>query len=106
MPISYLAQRDWNLAGAPATRSSNHTNWNEASTKLIRLNGGQPVIFSDGPNGKDQLTVEAMTPDGIASLVADFSEGAPSAPNTIDHILNADNVYADPALKEKLAEGI
>ena len=104
-PISYLAQRDWVPPPTPVNAASNHPNWNEASTELIRLNAGQPVIFSYGPNGKEQLTLEQMGDNGAASLVGDF-EGLSGTRHRIDHPLNADNVYADPSLKEKLVEGI
>ena len=106
-PISYLAERD-EKDGVPPIPSSNYADnnvWNHASTEIIRLNGGQPVIFSYGPNGKDQLTKDAMGATGLVSLVYDFSGGAAH-----DHIINEpfndDNVYSNPALKEKLAKGI
>ena len=114
MPISYLAQRDYpteeeKKAGVQEIPSRNHQGWNEGSTELIRMNGGQPVIFSYGGNGKDQLTKDMMEPDGKASLMGDF-EPAAAGPDDVAHIIdnpaNADNVYANPALKEKLAKGI
>ncbi len=114
-PISYLAQRDFKEDTEGVTRSSNHDAWNEASTELIRLNGGQPVIFSYGPNGKDQLTAESMGASGggpgplvaPTSLVGDFEGEAPAGhEHKIDHPLNADNLYADPAFKEKIAKGL
>ena len=71
------------------------------------MNGGQPIIMSYGPNGKDQLTKDAMEPNAIASLVGDFEEEVPGKPHhVIDNPLNDDNVYSNPALKEKLAKGI
>ncbi|MFH1111167.1 MAG: prepilin-type N-terminal cleavage/methylation domain-containing protein [Planctomycetota bacterium] len=108
-PISYFSERDWqdpsvNPSFMPIP-SRNHDTWNRSSTEIIRLNGGQPVIFSYGPNGKDQLTKDAMGATGLVSLVYDFSGGAAH-----DHIINEpyndDNVYSNPALKEKLAKGI
>ncbi len=104
-PISYLAQRDWVPPPTPTNAASNHPNWNEASTELIRLNSGQPLIFSYGPNGTDQLTFEQMGDNGAASIVGDF-EGLSGTRHKIDHLLNADNLYADPSLKQKLVEGI
>lgn len=100
-PISYMAQRDWN-GGDPPEGSSNHDAWNEASTELIRLNGGQPIIMSYGPDGTEQLTAEVMGDNGAASLVGDLEDGD----HKIGHHLNADNVYVDPALKARLEEGI
>jgi len=90
-------------------RSAPSGNWNEASTELIRLNGGQPVIFSYGPDGKDQLKKEIMGEKGAASLVGDFAT-EPDSPENKLHIIdvpaNADNVYANDQLREKLAKGI
>ena len=91
--------------------SSNHEGWNEGSTELIRLNGGQPVIFSYGPSGKDQLTsgmIVTPEPSGAcakmvapASLIGDFE-----CNHKVDHPLNADNVYVNQALQAKLSEGL
>jgi type II secretory pathway pseudopilin PulG len=98
-PISYMTQRNWEpLPGSPDP-STNHPSWNEASTEFVRLNGGQPVIFSYGPDGKEQLTAEAMGTDGDASLVGDFAD---DADGVINNPMNADNLYADPTLAEKL----
>jgi len=103
-PISYLAQRDWKEAtGFVPIESKNHAAWNEASTELIRMNGGQPIIMSYGPNGKDQLTKDAMEPNAKASLVGDFEY---LDDHVVNDPLNADNVYSNPALKEKLGKGI
>ncbi len=104
-PISYLAQRDWQPDSATfmPIASSNHAAWNEASTELIRMNGGQPIIMSYGPNGKDQLTLDAMEADAKASLVGDFED---ADDHVVNNPFNDDNVYSNPALKEKLAKGI
>lgn len=110
MPIGYFAQRDsqgHNSTGG--TPSSNSPNWNLASTEIIRANGGIPVIYSYGPNGKDQLTGEMMGTEGAASLVGDFAPATPSPENAkdvIDHPANADNVYLNNALKEKLSQNL
>ncbi|MGD2108019.1 MAG: type II secretion system protein [Phycisphaerae bacterium] len=109
MAVGYLAQRDWNEDDPPAP-SSNHEDWNQAATQLVRLNGGQPVIMSYGPDGGQQFEKEIMEPaggeTGVASLVGDWV-GEPNDPRfQIDHPLNADNLYADPALKDKLEAGI
>lgn len=116
VPISYLAQRDHPGHGSttttPVPSSNSQTpagNWNEASTELIRLNGGQPVIFSYGPDGKDQLKKEVMGDNWAASLVGDFTP-SPETPDNkehiIDHPANADNVYSNDQLRDKLAKGI
>ena len=107
-PLSYLAQRDWREGDPPPVMagkvSTNHAAWNKASTELIRLNGSQPVIMSYGPNGKEQLTPEAMGGMADVSIVGDFAGLGLSTPGKIDHPLNADNIYADPTLREKLAQ--
>lgn len=109
VPLSYLAQRDWKANDPPPLQllktSTNHPDWSEASTEIIRINRGQPLIFSYGPDGKDQLTkdwmVVASNVPGVASLVGDFEGTAPHG--QIDHHLNADNVYLDPDLSVRLA---
>lgn len=104
VPISYLAQRDYDPTATPgAPPSGNHPAWNQASTEMIRLNGGQPILFSYGANGRDQLTKDALV-DPAVSLVGDWMDPA-TANRRIDNPLNEDNVYADPGLKEKLATG-
>jgi prepilin-type N-terminal cleavage/methylation domain-containing protein len=104
MPIAYMTQRDWDPENPGPTVSANHSAWNEASTKLVRLNDGQPVIMSYGPNGPEQLTKGQMEPTetarGAATLIVDLLDDG-----KINLPLNEDNVYADDALKEKLAEG-
>ena len=110
-PISYFAQRDYPVEPSVApVPSSNHADWNEASTEFIRLNGAQPVIMSYGPNGKDQLTRAAMEPGGTdkeakVSLVGDFESEQPTH-HVVDDPFNDDNVYSNAGLREKLAKGI
>ncbi len=99
-PISYMTQRNGALPGSPRA-STNHSSWSEASTEFVRLNGGQPVIFSYGPDGKEQLTREAMRTGGDASLVGDFADDC-----MINNPMNADNLYADPTLAEKLPRAV
>ncbi len=100
IPISYMSQRDFVHDKEDETKSSNHANWNEASTEFIRINNGQPLIFSYGPNGKDQLKSDAMEPEGKVSLPGDFQN------HKIDEPFNDDNVYLNEQLREKLAKGI
>lgn len=103
VPISYLAQRDWVDKSTDPVVSTNHPDWNEASTEIVRLNGGRPVIFSYGPDGKEQLIAEQMNGavPAAASLVGDFEDG-----HKVDHPFNTDNVYANESLAKKLAQGI
>lgn len=103
MPISYLAQRDWRSGGTNLA-SSNHAMWNKASTEMIRVNSGRPILMSYGPNGRDQLTAEAMGNNAEACLVTDWAGIAiGTTAGRIDHPLNADNVYADELLAEQLS---
>ena len=101
-PLGYMAQRDFDVSDMKATESTNHPGWNGTSTEIIRMNGGQPLIFSYGANGKKQLTEEAMGDSGLASLSGDFLDGT----HKIDNGLNADNVYINPQLAGKLSQGI
>ena len=108
LPLSYLAQRDFPRSSPPTpVASNNYPSWNRASTEMIRLNGGVPIIMSYGANGKEQCTQEMMDTTARESLVADWSELVLTSAkqNKIDHPLNADNVYADSGLAEKLAGG-
>ncbi len=97
-PLAYYTQRDWK--GTPSDRvSTNHAAWNRASTAMVRLNGGRPVIMSYGPNGESQLA--GATPTVGVLLHEDLIDD-----NRVNNPLNADNIYADPALAEKLSKGI
>ena len=103
VPISYFAQRDYDPDGDPEeTESHNAPGWNQASTEMIHLNGKRPVIMSYGPSGPEQFTRSVQTEtDGGVFLAADWVDN-----QRIDHPYHADNIYANPALKEKLTEGI
>jgi len=109
VPISYFAQRDFDAnAAAGATRSNNYyTDWNEASTEMIRLNSGQPIVMSFGGNGKDQLSKDVLKAENSTAFIVDdwLNETDESGKRKIDNVYNEDNVYADPSLKEKLAKG-
>ena len=96
-PLNYFAQRDYD-SGAD---SNNASGWNQASTAMVRLNGGQPVIVSYGPDGSEQFSEDILEAEPSASLIVDLLDD-----RRVDNPLNEDNVYADPALKEKLARGI
>lgn len=107
VPLGYMAQRDWTTANESDTDSKNLPGfWNKASTQLIRLNGGEPVLFSWGADGKEQLTRDVMDsgdPKGLASLVVDFVDDTTSNAGVIDHPMNADNIYLDAAFAEKIS---
>ncbi len=106
-PISYLAQRDFREITGAATASNNHPSWNEASTEIIKLNHGQPVVFSYGTDGPDQLTAEVMVgapPNAAAaSLTGDFeNETAPYEHSRVQHLTNQDNIFLDTTLLDRL----
>ena len=104
VPLSYFAQRDCRTVCD--TESSNAEGWNQTSTEIIRLNKGQPVVMSYGPNGRDQLTADVQTSENsTASMVSDWMDRTDER-RRINDPYNTDNVYADPGLKERLAEGI
>ena len=103
VPLRYFSQRNFNPdAPAPPT-TTNHPLWNQISTELVRANGGRPVIMSYGPNGKEQLAEDQMGGGGEAraTVIADLEDD-----DKVNNSLNADNIYAEPSLKERLAEGI
>lgn len=104
VPLGYFNQRDHDHADHAATKSSNSADWNEGATEMIALNKGKPIVMSYGPDGREQLTKDAMvSPEETppASLIGDFEDN-----HRVDHRLNQDNIYADPELKRKLATGI
>ncbi len=102
-PLSYYTQRDYTGSTAADIPSTNDPTWNRASTEMVRLNGGRPVIMSYGPNGADQLAgADPVT--GVAAttlLHTDWDDN-----RRIDDPLNADNLYAAEGLADKLAKGI
>ncbi len=105
VPLSYMAQRDWDPANPEL--STNHDEWNEAATEMVRLNDGRPVIFSWGPDGEEQLTAELMGVNAAVSVVGDFENvNGLTEEERMDDPLNADNVYANVALKVKLDRGL
>ncbi|MGB0715425.1 MAG: type II secretion system protein [Phycisphaerae bacterium] len=107
-PLSYMAQRDFSVEGTNVeTTSSNHPNWNEASTTLIGLNGARPIVFSYGPNGRDQLDEQIVLAGRAggsggqpSTVVDDFVDN-----NLVDSPLNDDNIYADETLRDKFRRG-
>lgn len=105
VPVSYFAQRDFRAGATPSSNRQQDWSWNEVSTRLVKMNGGAPVLMSWGPDGKDQRTPENQTGSTAANIATDLLGLDGSAPNRIDNPLNADNVYANPALAEKLAGG-
>lgn len=102
--LGYMSQRDWRPTGAGSldTTSTNSPEWNQASTQMVKLNGDQPVIFSYGPNGREQMTREVMGDTGAASLVTDWVSNGGRLLNA----LNADNIYAQEGLAAKLTKGV
>ena len=105
-PISYMTQRDWKKSGTGTTASNNLPQWNEASTEIVRLNGGQPVLISYGPDGAEQLKKDVMGSAADASVAVDFDESDPKPHGVVDHEFNTDNVYGHESLKTKLTKGL
>lgn len=108
-PIVYMVQRDFQPNGGTVTVSTNHRNWNEVSTGMVRLNGGQPILCSYGPDGPEQLTQDVLTAGQMpglgnppATLLQDWMD---NHDGRINSPLNEDNLYPDPTLKEKLHRG-
>lgn len=109
VPIGYMAQRDYDhRRTSTVLDSSNHrAYWGPASTGMVKRNGGQPVIFSYGPDGTEQVSRAVQTADPRANMVGDWMDGGGVSNNNasqgvIDHPLNRDNVYADPIVKQRL----
>ncbi len=101
LPLGYMSERDYSYTvTSNNVVSSNHPDWNQASSDMVRLNGGQPIIFSWGANGKEQLTQEVFKDSPTASMITDWMANL-----RIDNPLNDDNVYAEDALREKLRVG-
>lgn len=111
-PIVYMAQRDYQgneESESTNHKSTNHRDWNEVSTGMVRLNGGQPILCSYGPDGPEQLTQDVVTAGqtpGLgnppATLLQDWMDDDDAR---IDSPLNEDNLYSDPTLKKKLRRG-
>jgi prepilin-type N-terminal cleavage/methylation domain-containing protein len=113
IPISYMSQRDFIENPTPTTPavtpSSNHPAWNEASTELMRINNGIPLIYSLGPNGKEQTSADLVISGSGVTFMDDFEPATPgpeNQPHVIDHPFNSDNVYLNEGMREKLAKGI
>lgn len=106
-PIGYMAQRDYRVNGSsvPSSNRMSGWSWNEVSTRLVKLNGGAPVIFSWGPDGDEQLTSAAQSAGSAANLGADLMGTDGSVKDVIDNPMNLDNVYANPALSAALTRG-
>jgi prepilin-type N-terminal cleavage/methylation domain-containing protein len=100
LPIAYYAQRDYEPDAPPdKSLSSNHADWNRASTEMIRLARGQPILMSYGPDGRDQFHTEPT--DGDEVLLHDDWV----TDRKINNPFNADNVFSEPGLAETLREG-
>ncbi|MBI4718868.1 MAG: type II secretion system protein [Planctomycetes bacterium] len=114
VPLSYFTTRNHSsnpqkIADMNFLGSSNHPQWHEACTEMVRLAGGEPIVMSWGPDGKEQATREAIDPnaggDPKAVLIDDWMDG-PRDRRRIDHPLNLDNLYSVSGLKEKLERGL
>lgn len=105
VPIQYFSERNFSTSSDARNVSPNYPGWNEASTQMVRRNGNKPLIVSYGPNGKDQLTEDLLSSaTETTSMVGDWmNDGLDSRKGRIDDALNADNIYPDPRLRDRLA---
>ncbi len=99
VPLAYFSTRgfDAKKPGNDKLQSSNHPAWYQVSSNLVAQNGGRPVLMSWGPDGREQLTRDLQTAEPTASVVGDLA-----VHTFLRNPLNRDNVFADPALKQKL----
>lgn len=97
VPLAYFSQRDGVKNAKYPCPSTNHGRWNEVSNDLISRNGGRPVLMSWGPDGREQLTRDIQSAESTASVVGDLA-----VHTFLRNPLNRDNVFTDPALKQKL----
>lgn len=98
VPLRYFAQRDYDDGESSSNYSLGETDWNRVSTEMIRVNNGQPIIMSFGPNGKDQLA--GADPDIRTLMLGDWADD-----QRINHPMNDDNIYVVPELAVKLRDG-
>ncbi|HUU85229.1 MAG TPA: type II secretion system protein [Phycisphaerae bacterium] len=95
-PIEYYAT----AAGTENASTDSGGDRRKTSKALVAANSGVPLLVSYGPDGPDQFSQDFIDTEGESDLVADFSQADPV--RTIDHRLNADNVYSNPDMNEKL----
>ena len=100
-PIGYFATDDTTVT---ATITDPSDLRRDASTAFVRANNGVPLLVSYGPDGPDQFAQDFIDAEGETDLVADF-HGVDRV-RTIDHRLNAGNVYSDPDSAQELAAGL
>jgi hypothetical protein len=72
----------------------------------VKLNNNQPILFSYGPNGKDQLTSDAMAVGHDSAAASIAGDWAANNYMSLTNPLNQDNIYAHESLAEKLAQGL
>ncbi len=100
-PLAYYAHRSFNSANPSQTDSENDPGeWSPASSAMIRINDGKPVLMSFGPDGDVQLSAEVLTSDPTVRLHRDWVDGA-----KVDNEYNKDNIYVDASLRDRLLEG-
>ena len=77
------------------------------STSLVKANNGEPLFVSYGADGPDQFSPDFRDTDGLPfDMVKDWINWALDGDLTIpkiDHRLNTDNVYSNPAVADRLA---
>lgn len=99
VPLAYFSTRgfDDKKPGNNKLQSTNHPEWFKVSSQLVAQNGGRPVLMSWGPDGREQLARDIQSAEPTASVVGDLA-----VHTFLRNPLNRDNVFADPALKQKL----
>jgi len=109
-PLDYFATSDTTGAQAFYDTVPINNARRDTSTALLRINNGEPLFVSYGPDGPEQFSADFYDPadDLPYDLVYDwttYTSDAGFSGNRIDHPLNADNVYSDPQIAERLATG-
>lgn len=75
----------------------------QVAKRILHLNNGSPLIVSYGPNGPDQISADFMGTYGDTTIVGDMYDN--NVDMRINHELNHDNVYSDPAVIDRLRRG-
>ncbi len=105
-PFQYFSLRDlkydgttFKLADAPSDSSNDRLG---TATFLVQQNRGQPVLVSYGPDGPDQFSTDFQVGNEAPDLIQDFAGNDDTTSGVINNSLNADNVYLDPSLSERI----
>ncbi len=99
-PATFFNSPD-NLAAASAANTNDRL---IASTYLVQQNRAQPLLVSYGPDGQDQFSTDFRIASGNEppDLIQDFAGNDDTTASVINNPLNADNVYLDQTLNERI----